>query len=236
MSNAEGLKPSMVCWPATANEHRLILELALSLGFDGSKSKDFECTPGVWQPWEGCVCACVKNGCSNQITIPVPDFIARMYATKECIPDLQEQLRQWMWGNPTKPINFETIGREFREKLHSLEVKSLLFDDVLKRLTKLERCMNEKTSIIDHAFEVDKMLLKRIEGLEKALNDNMVKERKRYVDLEALLKDGVYKTKGYEPKKGDTVVFPDGSAGIVKSAWRWPGGNGEITVSRKDPK
>lgn len=61
----------------------------------------------------------------------------------ELVPDLQEQLRKSQNTRPLVDPQLIDAQREriakWDKRLHSLEVKSALFDDILKRLTKLEK-------------------------------------------------------------------------------------------------
>lgn len=104
------------------------------------------------------------------------DHLAAMEALKG---KLEEGDRIYAKGKPE-------IWQDHEGRIKALERSRFLLDGCIEickkheeRLKELEQLMTEKTSIIDHAFEVDKMLKKRIEGLEKALNEHMVKEREK---------------------------------------------------------
>lgn len=87
----------------------------------------------------------------------------------------------------------------YDDHLAALEaVKGTSPQDHEARIKALERMMTEKTLILDHAFEVSKELRKRIEGLEKALNEHMVKERECKVDQrDYISRLGVIQDAGY---------------------------------------
>ena len=132
------LKRGDYCCPSTEAEWKSILDLAEALGirlpviYNG----DWDTCPFIWYSDtvlndEGVCQLSKRSGSRNDPKINVPDFIAGMYAMKE--------------AKENKPKNALNDGvmvvgtkSSYDDRLRSLEVKSLLFDDILKRLTTLE--------------------------------------------------------------------------------------------------
>jgi hypothetical protein len=132
------LKRGDYCCPSTEAEWKSILDLAEALGirlpviYNGG----WDTCPFIWYSDtvlndEGVCQLSKRSGSRNDPKINVPDFIAGMYAMKEAKKN-----------KPLSALNdgVRVVGTQssYDDRLHSLEVKSLLLDDILKRLTKLE--------------------------------------------------------------------------------------------------
>lgn len=147
------LKEGQWCKPKDEREWSAVLDLSEALGVycPFSRAK-FEYCPNIWACGDEIVSEC-SSGQGSELHVSVPDFISGMYAMVEekqksdragdsgLGPVLQEQLREAQQAIIDFPAN-SVLARYFADKtndrLRALEVKSVLFDDILKRLTTLE--------------------------------------------------------------------------------------------------
>lgn len=179
------LEPGQWCKPKDEKEWKAVLDLADALGVY---------TPGFRSPYESCECIWANiygsiNECAvtpsrlgeTDPPLSVPDFISGMYALAEKKEkDRATELPRGPRGQ--KPDMTQ-------DRLHALEVKSVLFDDILKRLSSIEEdpLRNGATKLSTGGYAVEKRLMdiirsaadtdhiyKRLSQLE-SWRDNVIK-------------------------------------------------------------
>ena len=190
---SKALEAGQWCKPRNEQEWKAILDLAGVLGvYAEPHDALYDNYPCVWSNGSGRVSQCRNEPCHKTCLVSVPDFLAGMYATAketniapaEAEADL---LRRLKFMEDTiasldvpKPDGLEDrikaledVGPiEFRnpQKL-ILELRPVFASQgdmlrVIQRIEALEKGMTKTTSVLDDAFEVDKMLKQRLEKLE----------------------------------------------------------------------
>ena len=110
-----------------------MLDLADALGvYDGGRRCEYRELTGIWSH-DGvgaCECALYQNDPEHK-QLSVPDFISGMYALAE---KKEKDRATELQAAPDRVSE----ACEIQDRLHALEVKSVLLDDILKRLTDLE--------------------------------------------------------------------------------------------------
>lgn len=154
------------CVPRDAEERKLVMLIARMLGVahHGAGNGSNEELKAIWRSVYGDypISDCIDTLWDRK-PLSVPDFIAGMYALAESRKATDE-------GSVKMKMNkggvFKWNGKEWVDvyaekwdKLHSLEAKSALLDDILKRLTALEGCSFEqlchKYGEADSAWVID---------------------------------------------------------------------------------
>lgn len=128
------LEAGQWCKPKDEKEWKAVLDLAEVLGIytRGTRATYDSCVT-VWAVDGGTVNECIP--CHDGTPLSAPDFISGMYALAEKKGERATELPRGPRGQ--KPDMTQ-------ERLHALEVKSALFDDILKRLTVLEGVSDKK--------------------------------------------------------------------------------------------
>lgn len=203
------LEAGQWCKPKDEKEWKAVLDLAEALGvYVGGQRSRYATYKGVWAHDDNGVCECVLlENDPERNRLSVPDFISGMYALAE----KKEKDRATDKPIPLTSDEFEAAGfngqvassgREYlatpprgmrpdmtQERLHALEVKSVLFEDILKRLSAIEEdpLRNRATKLSTGGYAVEKRLVdiirsaadtdhiyKRLSQLE-SWRDNVIK-------------------------------------------------------------